>query len=1096
MESHPSDIEYGILTNMRNLAVFTPNSRSKVKEFSFSFQKLYKDYKESKATVENKTNTKRFQRFIQKFSYQELSLNQKFQRVKQGTPWTGEENLHVPLLTKRLDWVVERLFTDVKKQKDEIEDLINYDPERAQNIAQEIELIASEIDSAHELKEGTLDTLEEALTSASNSLYSQSLATYLHRVAYFAMTRLLLVRMWEDIGFITQTLYDGGLSDWYEKFNHELKQVLKHAFGLAGERYEWLFEVENNYTWYVPSDDSLIEVLYELSNFNLGQLNRDVLGTIYEEYIDEVDKKNKGQYYTPREIVSFIWDQVGFNQKEAYFKQKRGERKPVRIFDPASGSGGFLVEAARRIREDSNLNLEDFQDLLDIRSGIFQGLYGAEISVFPYYITEVNLLIQLTPVVKRMIEKKSAYKKEHLPLPVVRVDALSLHNPYNHLLDQTKEYQHDELRDVLPLDSRKKKIWQVIKEEQAEEFDYCCANPPYIGEKGNKELFRSTRERFKYWDNYYKGKMDYFYWFIILGLSKLREGGKLGFVTTQYWPTADGASELRKYLFNNSKINKLIFFNDVNLFEHAKGQHNMVFVLEKCSGEENQEKRYDNVPKIVEVKADNSQLKGDSISKKLNFLTNHIEKHISKDEYKDEYITVHWSGVKQGELPEEDPWHEIKLLPSEINFIRSVESEGEQIDPEVCTLKQGIVSGADKVTPKKYENMLPDEKIRKYGIEPRDGIFVLSQEEKDNLNLPPEEEKIIHRTYKNSSILPYSTNTAANQNLYIIYATKETDIEKYPTIKSHLKKFKDILKERRECKQNKIPWYSLQWPREEKLLQSTKIVTPRWGNEAAIFAFQDENFYENSDINLIVNNQDATENPLYILGLLNSQLLRNWMKKKAAQKGLTRQSVLSKIPIVRIDRNDNSQALLHDNIVSKVKTIREKISGLLNYSKYFKDPFIPDNSGRLEIYNPESMDLNLSKLTESLPPENLYSIRTHPGIETMYTSEVQANSELPISDIGEVERTLGGPQLEVKMKGNKNILLQGTEELLELVSQLIKEKGYKDWTTAKEKLLIPKKTIELQQKRDELVSTGAKLRNKILTTQEDINGAVEELYDR
>jgi len=83
-------------------------------------------------------------------------------------------------------------------------------------------------------------------------------------------------------------------------------QQVYYAFDLSAERYPWLFNADNNYSWYEPSDEALIDSLYELSNFYLGKLDQDILGTIYEDYIERVDKKNKGQYYTPREIVSFI----------------------------------------------------------------------------------------------------------------------------------------------------------------------------------------------------------------------------------------------------------------------------------------------------------------------------------------------------------------------------------------------------------------------------------------------------------------------------------------------------------------------------------------------------------------------------------------------------------------------------------------------------------------------------------------------------------------------------------------------------------------------------------------------------------------------
>ena len=480
-------LRYGILTNMRDLDVYILESEQEIEAFNFNFVELYKDYKENLSNILEKENSKHFLEFVDRFRYIPLTIDEKLKRIVQAKPWAGKETLNVDLLTKRLRHVVECIHEDATVNKETLILLKEADPERAKAIAQEIELIASEIERGREIREASIETFQEIIIAYPKSLLGRALDIFFYRVGYFSMTRLLLARAWEDIGFINQSLYDGGLAKWYENFNKEIRRVLKYAFGLAAERYKWLFNIDNNYTWYEPSDDTLIEVLYELSNFNLGKLNQDVLGTIYEEYIDKVDKRQKGQYYTPREIIEFIWNRVGFTNPKAFFWHIEGKRRPKFIFDPTAGSGGFLVEAARRIREESGINWNDFQDLNDVRFAIVSYIFGSEISIFPYYITEVNLLIQLTPVVKRMIELKKVFK-ESLPLGIVPVDALSLYDPESTLLPE-EEYKFDHIRDLLPLESQKKAVFQKIKKKFDGEFSYCCANPPYIGEKGNKEIF-------------------------------------------------------------------------------------------------------------------------------------------------------------------------------------------------------------------------------------------------------------------------------------------------------------------------------------------------------------------------------------------------------------------------------------------------------------------------------------------------------------------------------------------------------------------------------------------------------------------------------
>jgi len=1080
------NLKYGVLVNMRDLGVYTLESGEEIEAFNFSFVELYRDFKGNPASILEKENAKRFLRFVESFRYTPLTLEQKLKRVAEAKQWTGTELLNIDLLTRRLHYVVERIYEDVRSRKDGLLSLKEVDPERVRAIAQEIEIIASEIERGRKIEEAMPETFDEILNASPKSLLGRALDLFFYRIGYFTMTRLLLARTWEDIGFIDQTLYNGGLAKWYENFNREIRRVLNYAFELAAERYKWLFSVENNYTWYEPSDETLIKVLYELSNFYLGKLNQDVLGAIYEEYIDKVDKRQKGQYYTPREIVEFIWNRVGFVKDEDLFCYREGKREPRLVFDPATGSGGFLVEAVRRMREDSKINYADFNDVLDLRTSILTGVFGSEISPFPYYITEVNLLIQLTPVIKSMMEMKKGFRGKGTPaLGVVPVDALSLYNP-EQLALEPEQYNFDQTRDLLPLESQKKTIFQKIKKSVDRRFAYCCANPPYVGEKGNKELFRATLVRFPYWHNFYQGKMDYLYFFIILGLSKLEEGGKLGFITTAYWPTADGASKLRKYIIENAKIKEMVFFEDVKIFEYAKGQHNMVLVLEKCSNT----KQKENKVKILRVIAKHKEVPGNTIKEKLKFLTRHIQQHISKDEWVDEYVKVFWSAVNQGELPKDgSPWYDLYTSPDLKAHLSDIEQQAEPLE-NVCIIFQGIVSGADHVTGGKRGNirLLPAERITKYDIKIGDGIFILTEKEKAVLHLSQTEEVLLKPIYKNSDICEYYVDSCYSEPLHIIYATKETTITKLPCLAAHLGKYEEILENKRECREGILPWYSLHWPRDGRLLSSTKIVTPRWGEDLKPFALQTGNFYENSDINVIVPKGNVKENILYLLGLLNSSLLKEWMAQKAKQKGLTRQNTLFRIPIRRINFRDPKDVQMHDEVVSDVAGIRGKLAELSTYSKYFEGQKLT------RLKSTDSLpSMNIEAVVQSLSPENRFSLRTHPEVKVSYAPDFQ-EPRFILNKVAEVSLTLEGAELKLYGKGKEVIFLRGEEKLLKTIAEILKNHRGQLWASVKETPLIPQSADELETKKQYILDMVSKLRAQIQSMQTSIDAAVFKLY--
>ena len=216
--------------------------------------------------------------------------------------------------------------------------------------------------------------------------------------------RILLYRSWEDAGFVEDCLYDGGFEQVYERLDRSLRRVLDEAFQRGRDRYRWLFGEDNNYDWYRPRDAALADVLYALVPFPLARLGADVLGGLYESYVDEIDRDRLGQFYTPRAVVRFMLDRVGYVGPEGIFELEADERHPRTIFDFATGSGGFLVEAARRVIDEGGLDLSNERDLREGLRAIVRGFHGCEISPFPYYLTEVNLLLQVSRLLGRLRE--------------------------------------------------------------------------------------------------------------------------------------------------------------------------------------------------------------------------------------------------------------------------------------------------------------------------------------------------------------------------------------------------------------------------------------------------------------------------------------------------------------------------------------------------------------------------------------------------------------------------------------------------------------------------------------------------------------------
>jgi hypothetical protein len=889
----------------------------------------------------------------------ELNRVGKIQVIGNARHSPRDTELDLDQLVRQLHTTVENLHDDVRQQRLVPLQILRHSTDRRQKIALEIDAIAREINPTTPEREIKAETLKTFLEASDTTPDGQATDRYFYQVAYFSMTRILLVRVWEDIGFIDQTLYDGSLKQRYEHYNQQIQSILRQVFHFAGERYSWLYGVENNYTWYTPSVNVLTDVLSELSRYDFRCLDADVLGAVYEANLEKIDRKNKGQYYTPSPVVQFIWDRVGFSYLEDIFRFEGGEMRPRICLDFCTGSGGFLVEAARRIREAAlgpNFDHEDSASLKNVSmdkllvamKAIMEGLRGSEINSFSYYLTEVNLLIQLTPIIAAIHRKEPHalnFGRDYA-LAVIHQDALTLHNRAQHTFEgeeyKQQLYEQDRRRDIVNLEGYKREVYRWLKNDLDEEHkaDYVCSNPPYIGEKGHKDLFRFVRENLPYWKEHYQGKMDYLYWFIILGLSKLREGGRLSYITTSYWPTAEGASKLRQYILKHSKIIEMIDFGDTGIFSDAPGQHNLIFTLEKCSDTATRES---NRPLLVNVKHSLTPTSTPPLTpastppltptrgvttfiERLTALLNHIQEHINiapGESFEDDYIKVFWSPLTQKSLSDK-AWA-IHYGDSDGTVIQKLEAAGVAL-AVVLEINAGVHSNADTVKKADLALFTQIQQLSSH-VKVGQGIFVLTQQERDSLQLSPAEQVHLKPTYKTSAISQYLVSAA--EELYLLYIDNAFNPNQNPTIMKHLQRFAPILKARLERYHENYPWYRLHRPHKREHYESEKLVAPRWGRHID-FAYEAGGRYENSDINIFVKSKGVPEDLKYFLALLNSRPLVFWMSHKGEFKGVSRQALLHDIPIRRI-RFDGAT---HEGAINQAPTLLDSLKAFLKTNDY------------------------------------------------------------------------------------------------------------------------------------------------------------------
>jgi hypothetical protein len=278
------------------------------------------------------------------------------------------------------------------------------------------------------------------------------------------------------------------------------------------------------------------------------------------------------------------------------------------------------------------------------------------------------------------------------------------------------------------------------------------ANPPYLGEKGHKEIFREIKQG--QLGEFYQGKMDLFYFFFHLALNIAADDSQVAFITTNYFPTAYGAKKLRNDFKTRSIVRNMVNFNELKIFESALGQHNMITILEKAQA------------KTATATTSITQKQGIAKPEILQQLLNGNDPETlycqvkQKDLYDGEENYIRLRGSYD---LSEDPIQRI---------LGKIKKQGISLGI-MCRINNGIHSEADRLSAKKYN--LRDDKKAQVG----DGIYVLNKTNlADSKQISmilgsKKESKYLKPFFKNSDIYKWSTSKDTNKK--IIYLNKQND---------------------------------------------------------------------------------------------------------------------------------------------------------------------------------------------------------------------------------------------------------------------------------------------------------------------------------
>ena len=404
-------------------------------------------------------------------------------------------------------------------------------------------------------------------------------------------------------------------------------------------------------------------------------------------------------------------------------------------------------------------------------------------------------------------------------------------------------------------------------------YDLILGNPPYLGEKGNRDVFRTAKSS-DFGKGFYEAKMDYFYYFIYKAVEMLRPGGVLSYVTTSYLTTADGAKKLRSFLSENTSFREIYMLDGVNIFSSAKGQHNMFFTLQKKPAYSD---------KTVLKKAMGNALP----------LTEALKSFVSHETKEESIYDIDGNII----LYENSFYGEVS---------RSIRDNAACSIGDVCQVRQGLVSGCDKTSKR---NIIEGSQSMGLG-EP---IYVFDSP--GELPLYLKNSPFLKPFYKNSDIDCYSLKESEKLVLYVTNDKMEKEGKAFgEAVLKHLNPYKGILSKRREVINGARHWYELQWYRDEEIFKGPKIMVPHRAIDNR-FVYTEKACYGSADIYYI--HGKMGENHLKALCcILNSSVIYFWLKNNGKRKGSQLElyhTPLKRIPLPKLTEKAIAKlALMHD----------------------------------------------------------------------------------------------------------------------------------------------------------------------------------------
>jgi type I restriction-modification system DNA methylase subunit len=295
------------------------------------------------------------------------------------------------------------------------------------------------------------------------------------------LTRLLFCLFAEDTGIFKENQFTAAVKGNTYKDGNDAHQVLRQIFlALNTERRPRDLPAHLTAFPYVNGglfrDDLPVPVmgararrmLLDAGQLDWSKINPDIFGSMFQSVIDPEQRGSLGQHYTSLSNIMKVLRPLFLDKLEDALEKAKGKPKQlekllqrvrdIKVFDPACGSGNFLIIAFKELRMLEMRVLEALNDStrqnILIMPGVqIQNFHGIEIDDFAHEIALLALWLAEHQMNMAFLDKFGHYEPT-LPL---------------------KASGNIVLGNALGLD------WTQVCPKRPDDEVYVCGNPPFNG---------------------------------------------------------------------------------------------------------------------------------------------------------------------------------------------------------------------------------------------------------------------------------------------------------------------------------------------------------------------------------------------------------------------------------------------------------------------------------------------------------------------------------------------------------------------------------------------------------------------------------------